>query len=235
MDISKRILQIRGKLSREKFAAMIGVSTRTIQRWEQQNDLPKGKELLTISKVFNINTHWLLTGKGSSSTEYADKESENLQISSPKVRYLDDALIDIDATLSYQKLAALLGVKIGPNWVIDLGDKLKVPAWNITMDIHHDQIPYDTINTIEQRGYKPEDWIAQQERTYHNGASQNSTQNKTELLKMAGKILESNTAYSVSLAMDIISLNKAVETDQLLKEKNKRSEHTLHLKNTSLK
>ena len=64
MDASKRIIKIRGDLDREAFGAKIGVSGRTVQRWELNNELPKGKEVAKIADEFGINAHWLLTGQG---------------------------------------------------------------------------------------------------------------------------------------------------------------------------
>lgn len=64
MDASKRIIEIRGDLDRETFGARIGVSGRTVQRWELNNELPKGKEAARIADEFGVNAHWLLTGQG---------------------------------------------------------------------------------------------------------------------------------------------------------------------------
>jgi len=62
--VSKRIIKIRGNLDRETFGAKIGVSGRTVQRWELNNELPKGKETVKIAEEFGVNAHWLLTGQG---------------------------------------------------------------------------------------------------------------------------------------------------------------------------
>jgi len=64
MSASSRIVKIRGDLDRDAFGAKIGVSGRTVQRWELNNELPKGKEVVKIAEVFNVNAHWLLTGNG---------------------------------------------------------------------------------------------------------------------------------------------------------------------------
>ena len=57
---------MRGQASQSEFAAQIGVSIRTIQRWENKNDVPKGDVLLKLHELYNVNLHWLLTGQGDS-------------------------------------------------------------------------------------------------------------------------------------------------------------------------
>ncbi|MBW2054013.1 MAG: helix-turn-helix domain-containing protein, partial [Deltaproteobacteria bacterium] len=64
MDVSERIIIVRGNLDRDQFAAKIGVSARTVQRWELEGELPKGKELAKIASEFKVNVHWLVTGEG---------------------------------------------------------------------------------------------------------------------------------------------------------------------------
>jgi len=64
MSISDRLIEVRGALSREEFAAKIGVSSKTIQRWELKGVLPKGSKLEKIAVIFDIDAYWLVTGKG---------------------------------------------------------------------------------------------------------------------------------------------------------------------------
>ena len=64
MDIGDRIKQIRGGLSREEFALKIGTDKSTVQRYENENNIPKGDILLRIHKIFGTNITWLLTGEG---------------------------------------------------------------------------------------------------------------------------------------------------------------------------
>jgi transcriptional regulator with XRE-family HTH domain len=63
-EIYSRLLSVRNGMSRETFAAKIGISPRTVQRWELDGFLPKGDDLEKIASVFNINIHWLVTGQG---------------------------------------------------------------------------------------------------------------------------------------------------------------------------
>ena len=65
MTFQERLIKIRGTKNRDEFASKIGVSPRTIQRWELEDALPKGDELIKISKEYGVNLNWLLTGDGS--------------------------------------------------------------------------------------------------------------------------------------------------------------------------
>ena len=64
MTISERLIEIRGLLDRDEFGNKIGVSGRTVQRWELEGALPKSQELSNIAENFNVNIHWLVTGQG---------------------------------------------------------------------------------------------------------------------------------------------------------------------------
>jgi phage repressor protein C with HTH and peptisase S24 domain len=57
-----RIVQVRGELERDEFGRRIGVSARTVQRWELEGGHPKGSELAKIAEVFGVDLHWLITG-----------------------------------------------------------------------------------------------------------------------------------------------------------------------------
>lgn len=64
MTFPERLKLIIGTLKREEFAAKIGKSARTVQRWELENVFPKVEELIKIAEEFNIDLHWLITGEG---------------------------------------------------------------------------------------------------------------------------------------------------------------------------
>jgi len=42
----------------------ISMFPKTVERWETENAVPKGKELLRLAEEFGVNAHWLLTGQG---------------------------------------------------------------------------------------------------------------------------------------------------------------------------
>ena len=64
MNIGQRLTIIRGKLSRRKFASLLGVNQSSVQRWELENQIPKGDVLKRLASDFNVDLNWLLTGEG---------------------------------------------------------------------------------------------------------------------------------------------------------------------------
>ncbi len=62
--IGKRIEELRGKVSREAFAAELGVHAQTLARYEKGERLPDSTFLENISKRFNVAPAWLLLGEG---------------------------------------------------------------------------------------------------------------------------------------------------------------------------
>ena len=62
--IGKRIEELRGKISREAFAAELGVHAQTLARYEKGERLPDSTFLENISKRFNVAPAWLLLGEG---------------------------------------------------------------------------------------------------------------------------------------------------------------------------
>jgi transcriptional regulator with XRE-family HTH domain len=69
MDFGKRLdkLLIRLKLSKRSFAEKVGISSGSLSQWSnpKYNSKPSFDVLVNISKHFNVNINWLLTGKGS--------------------------------------------------------------------------------------------------------------------------------------------------------------------------
>jgi len=62
--IGKRIEELRGKISREAFAAELGVHAQTLARYEKGERLPDSTFLENISKRFSVAPAWLLLGEG---------------------------------------------------------------------------------------------------------------------------------------------------------------------------
>lgn len=94
MQISDRIIKIRGDLERQVFASKIGVSARTVQRWELEDALPKGEELKKIAEIFSVNVHWLVTGEGD---QYINKDREQIgSAQDPEGLWGDTAQVDIE-------------------------------------------------------------------------------------------------------------------------------------------
>ena len=66
MAIGQQIKEVRKdvKMSQGEFAKRINVSKRTIWNYEHNDRYPESPFLQKLSKEFNVNLHWLLTGKG---------------------------------------------------------------------------------------------------------------------------------------------------------------------------
>jgi transcriptional regulator with XRE-family HTH domain len=58
----ERVFSVRGSLGVEEFAGMLGVSRKTIQRWEDGISLPDGNSLLKFKEKFGVDPTWLLSG-----------------------------------------------------------------------------------------------------------------------------------------------------------------------------
>ena len=117
--------------------------------------------------------------------------------------------------MSLQQLALLCGIKIGPNWILELAGFLGIEPWNLTMCISYGRISPDIVNLIEQKGYRIENWAVLKRPDTSAAVERGSLYNNTEILRLAEKILKSNTIHATSLAMNIISLNHAVDSEMI--------------------
>jgi len=80
VQIGKFIAQLRKEheLSQEKLGEIIGVTNKTISRWETGIYLPSAEMLLSMSKLFDVSINELLSGKRLTQEEYKAAE-ENLR------------------------------------------------------------------------------------------------------------------------------------------------------------
>lgn len=62
--IGERIQAIRGKRSREAFAAELGIHPQTLARYEKGERLPDSSVLENLSKKCGVSPMWLLLGEG---------------------------------------------------------------------------------------------------------------------------------------------------------------------------
>ena len=65
-QFSQRLKELRQKLglSQQAFAGKLGISAKTIVRYEQGQSKPTEKTLRLIEQTFNVNPEWLRHGKG---------------------------------------------------------------------------------------------------------------------------------------------------------------------------
>ena len=80
IQIGRFIAQLRKEhnLSQERLGELIGVTNKTVSRWETGTYLPPAEMLLSMSKLFDVSINELLSGKRLSQEEYKDAAEENL-------------------------------------------------------------------------------------------------------------------------------------------------------------
>lgn len=64
VDLGERLRTIRGKISSEEFAKEMGVSKNSVLNYESGKRTPDADYLLRLSKQYDINPIWLLSGEG---------------------------------------------------------------------------------------------------------------------------------------------------------------------------
>lgn len=65
-NIGERVASIRGNMGVIAFAELVGVSRKTIQRWEDGLVIPDGNSMLLLKEKFGVDPNWLLTGESAS-------------------------------------------------------------------------------------------------------------------------------------------------------------------------
>ena len=80
IQIGKFIAELRKEqhLTQEQLGDKLGVTNKTVSRWENGNYLPPADILLTMSRLFNISVNELLSGKRLSVEEYKEAAETNL-------------------------------------------------------------------------------------------------------------------------------------------------------------
>ena len=81
VQIGKFIAQLRKEhgFSQEKLGEMLGVTNKTISRWETGTYLPPAEMLLSMSNLFHVTINELLSGKRLTQDEYKIAAEENLR------------------------------------------------------------------------------------------------------------------------------------------------------------
>ena len=81
VQIGKFIAQLRKEhgFSQEKLGEMLGVTNKTISRWETGTYLPPAEMLVSMSNLFHVTINELLSGKRLTQDEYKIAAEENLR------------------------------------------------------------------------------------------------------------------------------------------------------------
>lgn len=66
------------ELTQKDLAEVVGVSDKTISKWENGNGIPDVANMFTLCRYFGIDVNELLTGEKVSSEEYSKKAEENI-------------------------------------------------------------------------------------------------------------------------------------------------------------
>lgn len=66
-------------LTQEQFGEKIGVTNKTVSRWETGNYLPPADALMIMSELFGVSINELLSGKRLAQEEYKQAAEENLR------------------------------------------------------------------------------------------------------------------------------------------------------------
>jgi transcriptional regulator with XRE-family HTH domain len=71
-DLGNRLKEVRGRLSRDRFAEIMGVARNSIQRYEAGETTPDADFIKSVCTAFGIKSHWLLFGSGEKSENQND-------------------------------------------------------------------------------------------------------------------------------------------------------------------
>jgi len=66
------------KLTQEQLGEKIGVTNKTVSRWENGNYLPPADALLAMGQLFGVSVNEILSGKRLSAEEYKEAAEENI-------------------------------------------------------------------------------------------------------------------------------------------------------------
>lgn len=67
------------KLTQEQLGEIVGVTNKTVSRWENGNYLPPVEMLQALSEYYSVSINEILSGERLSSDEYVEKSEENLK------------------------------------------------------------------------------------------------------------------------------------------------------------
>ncbi len=81
IEIGKFIAELRKEkgLTQEQFGEKVGVTNKTVSRWETGIYLPPADVLIIMSELFGVSINELLSGKRLTEEEYKQVAEENLQ------------------------------------------------------------------------------------------------------------------------------------------------------------
>lgn len=67
------------KLTQEQLGQQIGVTNKTVSRWENGNNMPPVEMLLELSKLYDVSINEILSGQRLTEAEYHEMAEENIK------------------------------------------------------------------------------------------------------------------------------------------------------------
>lgn len=66
--------------TQEQLGQQIGVTNKTVSRWEKGNYMPPVEMLLELSKLYHVSINEIVSGQRLTEAEYIEKAEENIQV-----------------------------------------------------------------------------------------------------------------------------------------------------------
>lgn len=111
MTMGKRIREVRGELSQEKFSKIVGISKGAVGSYENDKQTPSATVIMSICDNFNIEPRWILKGEGEkfdnkAINNYSDLMKHNIFMDTQenKIRDLEAQLTEIKEELKIARL-----------------------------------------------------------------------------------------------------------------------------------
>ena len=111
MTMGKRIREVRGELSQEKFSKIVGISKGAVGSYENDKQTPSATVIMSICDNFNIEPRWLLKGEGEKFDNKAIHNSSDLlrhnmfmEKQEEKIKSLEYQLAEIKEELKISRL-----------------------------------------------------------------------------------------------------------------------------------
>jgi phage repressor protein C with HTH and peptisase S24 domain len=124
------------ELSQKQLSESTGVSSKTIQKYEY-GDIPKGPNLVRLSRALNCSIDWLLLGSGSGSESseldraYSQKEHVELTLVPKVLARLDSDGVNLEKSQNTESMYAFQH-----DWIKQKGD----PSQMVLMDVSGDSM-----------------------------------------------------------------------------------------------
>lgn len=115
-------------MTQEELGEKIGVTNKTISRWENGNYMPPVEALLALSELYKISINEILTGRRLSIEDYKKSAEKHIQVSLKKYHFLRNLLLGIIVVATF-----ILTVFTNMQWLIFGGTPEPVLSYIATL------------------------------------------------------------------------------------------------------